>query len=265
MTETMTNEPIDPRLAELVRTFRQANGEARAQALAEIQSRGQAGIEGLLNLLKLEETQRSIRYRLAGLGVIGAVVCIAVFGNMAGREPSYIPFVFLAVFGWLLMLSLVARSLLPSKQEQGIKAVLSCLYETLEDTRAVGPLLEVCGEYLDPNLSRWNALALTKLLPQFTPTQYKLMTPKQRNQFNKLLSNFADEQKRAEWHSLPAHQCGLIAAMLEAAGRVGDKDSVAGVRKLVDADTPTPAHAAIPETAQTALIQLEERLRLKNE
>lgn len=261
MNQSRTQAEPEAEALALVRQFGAASGEARKEPILALQARGAGGIEALLNLNEWEETQRSLRYRVAGLLAIGSVVGVALFGNAAIKSPTFIPLVFISLLFWLLSMAVVARALLPGKTEKMIRVLLSCLYETVDTPRAVGPLLEVYGEYRDENLNRWNTLALARLLAKFQKSDLRFLNPKQRAVLVRVLTHTVSNGEKEGWRDLTNARTDFVVSVLKAAPLLAERDTLSPLRRLADMKAASENQKRIQEAAKSVLPLLEAALK----
>jgi hypothetical protein len=245
----------------LITRFGREKGPQRVEALQALQQRGNAGTEDILALLSREETNRSLLYRFGGIGVTAAVVGIALCGNAAVHSRAFIPFVFLFLLGWCGATLTIGKSFMQTKAEKYAKAALVCMYETLDDPRTVGPLLESYGEFLDPNLNAWNELALTRLLSRFGKADAGLLNMKQRTALRKILEKTTAASNPPDWRDLTEEHTQFLEAILATAQFVGDTDTLAQVKRLAGTPTQTPEQQRVVAAAQRILPRLQERLK----
>lgn len=245
----------------LVKQFGATQGAERVAAWKALQALGEAGVSGVLDLIEREQTRRNIGYRASGLLIIAFIVGVVLVGRVALIHPAMSAFVLLFVVAWFLALLSVARNLLPSPLEKTAKTALTCFYETIEDRRATGPLLEVYGEFVDATLNTWNRLALTRLLSRMQPNEVRFLNQKQRNAMTQILQKTVSEERLQEWKTLSDERAAFLLEVLRVIPAVGDSEALYNVKRLADILPENDNHRRVQAAAKEAIPALEARMK----
>ncbi len=233
------------------------------EALQEIPQMRPSAEALLLAVLDEEAPRQAAHMRR----LTARIVSLAVL-SLIGLSVS----LFFGPGGWLLAIGLLALVSLFSaiglatrlsegspatKRQQDAAAGLAALWETVEDHRSVGPLLEL-AYFWWPGTRLADAAfgALLRLLPRLQAPDAELLTAKQQQALLGIVHQ-AWRARRGKWWNAPDHRrADFYVTVFRAVSELRLTMAVPALRRLTTLPRQTENHRRVCEAAQECLYQL---------
>lgn len=241
-----------PAIRALLRQFGSTDPERRVEAVRDVQAMGRDGVDAILTYLQDEQVRREVGYRVSGIVIILLVGAVAALGGRALQTEEPSPIFLLPLVGVFAALLTLGRFLIPARSEQHARALLACLYETIDTPRALGPLLEAQGEFADAKVNAWNTRALMRVIPACKASDIAALNPKQRGAVNRILLRASGAKTSDEWKAGPEVEADLLVLLMRSLGPIATKETRDALRRLSEMRADTDAQRRVIEAAGEA-------------